>query len=115
MSTIDIAPAVHTRLRLTVRGRRVLAAIAAVPSAALLSVAILGGGAALASRADASNAHFEKVTVHSGDTLWGIAERVAPREDPRDVVDAIVSLNALEQVTLTPGQRIAIPDEYAQK
>jgi nucleoid-associated protein YgaU len=112
MSTIDITPAVTTRLRLTMRGRRVLAAIAAVPAAIALGVAILGGGAALASHASGAPVHYETVTVHPGDTLWGIAQEVAPRDDPRDVVDAIVNLNALDQVTLVPGQRIAIPTQY---
>jgi len=115
MSTIDIAPAVHTRLRLTVRGRRVLAGLAALPAAAVLTAAILGGGAALASRPGGANVHFETVTAHTGDTLWGVAQQVAPHSDPRDVVDAIVRLNALDQVTLTPGQRIAIPTQYSQK
>lgn len=113
MSTIDITPAVTTRLRLTMRGRRVLAAIAAVPAAIALGVAILGGGAALASHASGASVHYETVTVHPGDTLWGIAQEVAPRDDPRDVVDAIVNLNALDQVTLVPGQRIAIPTQYS--
>ena len=37
----------------------------------------------------------------------------APTADPRDVVDAIARLNALEGVTIEPGQRLAIPSEYA--
>jgi hypothetical protein len=115
MSTIDITPAGTTRLRLTMRGRRVLAAMAAVPAAIALSVAILGGGAALASHANGAAVHYETVVAHPGDTLWGIAQKVAPHDDPRDVVDAIVNLNALDQVTLVPGQRIAIPTQYAGK
>src|SRR5215207_6613311 len=39
-----------TRLRLTVRGRRVLAVLAALPAVIALSAAVIGGGAALASR-----------------------------------------------------------------
>jgi len=121
MSAIDITPAVEvtpaatTRLRLTVRGRRVLAALAAIPVVAVLGIVILGGGSALASRSGASHVSFQTVTVQTGDTLWGIAQEVAPQSDPRDVVDAIVRLNALNAVTLTPGQRIAIPAEYGGK
>jgi Tfp pilus assembly protein FimV len=115
MSTIEITPVVTTRLRLTMRGRRFLAALAAIPAAIALSIAILGGGAALASHAAGAPVHYQTVTVHTGDTLWGIAQEVAPHDDPRDVVDAIVSLNALDQVTLIPGQRIAIPRQYTGK
>jgi hypothetical protein len=39
-----------TRLRLTARGRRVLTAVAALPAAAALAVAMISGGSALASR-----------------------------------------------------------------
>jgi Tfp pilus assembly protein FimV len=103
-----------TRLRLTARGRRVLAAMAALPAAIALSAAIIGGGAALATRdAGAAPGSFTTVTVDSGDTLWSIAQEVAPASDPRDVVDAIVRLNALDGVTLLAGQSLAIPAEYA--
>ena len=103
-----------TRLRLTVRGRRVLAALAALPAVIALSAAMIGGGSALATRdAGAPAGSFETVTVAPGDTLWSIAEEVAPADDPRDVVDAIVRLNALDGVTLWAGQSIAIPTEYA--
>ncbi len=102
-----------TRLRLTVRGRRVLAAAAALPAVLVLSLAIIGGGAALASRdAGAPADSFTTITVSSGDSLWSIAQEVAPNADPRDVVDAIVRLNALDGVTIAAGQRLAIPSEY---
>ncbi|GAA1948052.1 LysM peptidoglycan-binding domain-containing protein [Microbacterium deminutum] len=103
-----------TRLRLTVRGRRVLAAAAALPAVIALSLAIVGGGAALASRDSGSPAgSFATVVVSRGDSLWSIAEEVAPSADPRDVVDAIVRLNALDGVTIAAGQRLAIPAEYS--
>src|SRR3954447_8837593 len=37
----------------------------------------------------------ERVTVRPGDTLWAIAERVAPGADPRETVAQIESLNHL--------------------
>jgi Tfp pilus assembly protein FimV len=104
-----------TRLRLTVRGRRVLVAAAALPASIALAIAILSGGAALASRdSGALSGSFTTVTVSAGDSLWSIAETVAPDSDPRDVVDAIVRLNALDGVTISAGERLAIPAEYAQ-
>jgi len=106
------APA--TRLRLTVRGRRVLAAIAAAPAVLALGAAIISGGGALASRdAGADGVTFSTVTVAHGDSLWSIAQEVAPTADPRDVVDAITRLNALEGGHLVAGQSLAIPAQYA--
>lgn len=103
-----------TRLRLTVRGRRVLAVLAALPAMIAIALAMISGGTALASLdAGAPAGSFETVTVSHGDSLWSIAEEVAPQADPRDVVDAIVRLNALEGVTVRAGQSLAIPAEYA--
>ena len=123
MTTIDIlgasprravlgaAPA--TRLRLTRRGRRVLAVLASVPAIVALSIAIISGGGALATSDSGAGAAFEKVTVMPGDTLWSIAEEAAPGADPRDVVDAIVRLNALPSGALAVGQTLALPAEYS--
>lgn len=106
----------RTRLRLTVRGRRVLASLAALPAVIAIALALVSGGTALASREDGAVAgSFETVTVSHGDSLWSIAEAVAPQADPRDVVDAIVRLNALDGVTVQAGQSIAIPAEYASQ
>lgn len=119
MTTIDIA-GIHavsvpsTRLRLTTRGRRVLAVLASIPAVVALSIAIVSGGGALASGEQSAPAGtFETVTVMPGDTLWSVAERVAPSADPRDVVDAIMRLNALSTARLDAGQQVAIPLEYA--
>lgn len=107
------APATRTRLRMTTRGRRVLAAAVALPVAAALGFAVLSGGSALATRdAGAVSTAFSTVTVTYGDTLWSIAEAVAPQHDPRDVVDAIVRLNALPGGAIELGQSLAIPTEY---
>lgn len=110
--TATIAP--ETRLRLTVRGRRVLAFLVAAPLAVLLTYGVVSGGAALASRDAGSTADtFSVVTVSYGDTLWSIAQEVAPASDPRDVVDAIARLNALPGGVIEVGQIIAIPAEYS--
>ncbi len=105
----------RTRLRLTTRGRRLIAILAAIPAIVALSAAIIGGSsAALASRdAGAASSSFTTVTVTAGESLWSIAQEVAPSADPRDVVDAIVRLNALEGVTVSAGEELAIPAEYA--
>ena len=114
MTAISI-PAPHsTRLRLTARGRRIVAALAAMPAVVALTLAVLSGGSALASRdAGAPAESFTTLTVTAGESLWSIAEQIAPGADPRDVVDAIVRLNGLEGVTVSAGQQLAIPAEYA--
>jgi len=102
-----------TRLRLTVRGRRVLAGIAALPAVVALAFAIVSGGGALASgEGSAPAGTFEQVTVMPGDTLWSIAESVAPSADPRDVIDAIMRLNALPSGELAAGEKLSLPLEY---
>lgn len=116
MSAIALAsgPVRSTRLRMTARGRRLLGLIAAIPAVAVLAFAIVGGGAALASREGGAPAgSFETITVMSGDSLWSIAEEVAPTADPRDVVDAITRLNSIDGGVLVAGQQLAIPAEYA--
>ncbi|MEV7693958.1 LysM peptidoglycan-binding domain-containing protein [Microbacterium sp. NPDC089189] len=117
MSTIEFAPTpVTTRLRITARGRRALAALVAVPLAAALGFAVLSGGSALASRdANAPAGSFETVTVLAGQSLWSIAEDIAPALDPRDVVDDIIRLNALDGATVNAGQRLSIPASYASQ
>ncbi|MCR2810002.1 MULTISPECIES: LysM peptidoglycan-binding domain-containing protein [unclassified Microbacterium] len=114
MTAISIPAHRETRLRLTPRGRRSLAALAALPAVVALNLAVLSGGSALASRdAGAPAGTFTTLTVASGESLWSIAEQVAPSADPRDVVDAIARLNALDGVTVSAGQRLSIPLEYS--
>lgn len=119
MSTIDIDARLtrvrpSTRLRLTVRGRRLLAFLAALPAVVAVSIATVSGGQALAAADGGAPAGtFEEVTVETGDTLWSIARSVAPAADPRDVIDDIVGLNALQSGALRAGQTIAIPMEYS--
>ncbi|WP_422880324.1 LysM peptidoglycan-binding domain-containing protein [Microbacterium gawkjiense] len=112
--TTATAPVVRTRLRMTTRGRRVLATLAALPAVVALGVGILSGGGALASGdAGASAGSFDTVTVMPGESLWSIAQDIAPDSDPRDVIDEIVRLNALSSSAVDAGQSIAIPATYS--
>ncbi|MBA8816435.1 Tfp pilus assembly protein FimV [Microbacterium halimionae] len=114
---LSTAPATRhssTRLRMTTRGRRVLLIVAAAPIAIALVLTFLSGGAALASRdAGAAAGTFETLTVATGDTLWAIAEEIAPTADPRDVVDALIRFNSLDGAVVAAGQTLAIPAEYS--
>lgn len=53
--------------------------------------------------------NFAYVTVMSGETLWTLAARYAPNQDPRDFIANIVALNNLNGTSLTPGMQIALP------
>ncbi|AND16158.1 LysM peptidoglycan-binding domain-containing protein [Rathayibacter tritici] len=102
---------IRTHLRLTRRGRAVVAALGALPIVAgAFAFGLNGGGAAASS--DTAAVEFRYVTVHAGESLWSLAEELAPRSDPRDVVDDILSLNQLSSAGVEPGQRLAIPAEY---
>ena len=107
------APTVRTRLRLTDRGRRVLGLLAALPAGVAIGIGAVGGTAALAARDTPVAVSYETVMVGHGDTLWGIAQTVAPNADPRDVVDGILRLNTLPGGVLQAGQELAIPAEYS--
>ena len=104
-------PQTATRLRLTKRGRRVLIALVVIPIIVAAFFASLNGGGADATNTAVSDSSVY-VTVHFGESLWQIAERVAPNADPRDVVADIQSYNHITDIE--PGQRIAIPSQYAK-
>jgi LysM repeat protein len=65
--------------------------------------------AAANSQTSSSAAKFEYVTVSAGQTLWDLAEQIAPNTDPQDWMQDVVNLNGLTSTDLRPGQRIAIP------
>ena len=50
-----------------------------------------------------------ELTVQQGDTLWSIAVRLVPEEDPRQTIDRIVSLNGLASMEIKPGQLLYVP------
>lgn len=95
-------------LRLTRRGRVLL----------LLSlVAVLFGAFSLGRTATqaAPTAGAEQVvqaeetTVQPGESLWSVATRIAPDNDPREVVAQIRRLNNLTSSQLQPGQQLLLP------
>lgn len=99
-------------LRLTSRGRMVLGALVAAPIAVALVVASVSGAANAGSEAGSES--FRTVTVQAGESLWSIAERVAPQADPREVIADIEHLNALDGAAVAAGESIAIPAQYAR-
>jgi LysM repeat protein len=118
MTTITFtgSPVRAPRLRLTPRGRAVFTALAAAPLVALALFIGLGGGDAVAGQnapLDASAVTFEYVSIAPGQSLWQLAEQVAPQADPREVVADILALNQLQSADVQPGQELAIPVQYS--
>ena len=53
---------------------------------------------------------LKTVTVHSGDTLWGIASRYSePSKDIRKQIREICELNGVKAGEIYPGQLIIVP------
>ncbi len=98
-----------SRLRLTRRGRVVFTTLASVPLIIWAAIVVLGSGVAAADSGSGAAHSFEYVTVGDGDSLWAIAESIAPHDDPRVVIDEIMRLNGLGDMMLEPGQRLALP------
>ncbi len=101
--------------RLTRRGRVVLAALVALSvmtAVAVASVAV-GGGTAQATghamSARAADRNLARVTVHSGQSLWSVAEAADPDADTRLVIQQIIELNALSGMTVNPGEQLWVP------
>jgi LysM domain-containing protein len=113
MTTITFGNAPAPRLRLTQRGRTVFGALIAIP---LIALAILVGPNVLGAQAgDAPVVNsFTYVSVAPGQSLWQLAEQVAPQADPREVIADILTLNNLSSGDVQPGQQLAIPAQYAQ-
>lgn len=101
------------RLRLTRRGRAVLLFLAAMPLVMAAMFLALNGGEASASL-DGSDGAFEYVTVDSGESLWQVAEEIAPNADPRDVIQQLIQLNQLDSADVFAGVQLAIPVQYAK-
>ena len=104
-------PSAQPRLRLTKRGRVVFTSLAAFPVVAGVMLLALNGGGATAT--SSSGAELEEVTVQAGQSLWSLAEDIAPDVDPRDVVSDILSVNQLPTGSVQAGQRLMLPAEYS--
>jgi nucleoid-associated protein YgaU len=100
-----VAP--RARLRLTARGRRLVAVLAVatgVGVAALVGSVLDGGGGG-----DLHLVGQSSVVIRPGDTLWSIASSVAGDDDVRAVVDRIRQVNGIQGSDLMPGQVLVLP------
>jgi LysM repeat protein len=88
-------------LRFTARGRFVIGLSAGF-------IALVGTG--LVNTAVAANddpGHI--VVVQEGESLWTIAQTVAPNADPRAVIHDIKSRNGLQSSVVHVGQALQVP------
>ncbi|MBC7375301.1 MAG: LysM peptidoglycan-binding domain-containing protein [Frankiales bacterium] len=95
-------------LHLTRRGRATLLVLLV---AVLLAVFSLGRANSQAADA-AGNGPVPatgQITVQQGESLWTVARRLAPLNDPRDVIAQIVRLNDLSDSQLQIGQQLRLP------
>lgn len=107
---LGTAPVALTRLRLTRRGRAVIAALVSLPLViALVSMALNGGGAT----ATSSGPAVETVTIEAGESLWSVAAAIAPEASTADVVADLIAVNELSSAELMPGQVLIVPSRYS--
>ena len=105
---------VRTRVRLTRRGRMVIAGLITASMVLVAALAWLAGTA----RADAAGSgvpssavyhSLRSVVVLPGQSLWSIATRYEPGADPRNVIQEIIDLNALNGTSVQPGEHLWLP------
>jgi hypothetical protein len=102
-STQSVHPA-NSGLKLTVRGRRVVALLALLPI--FVAFLLIGTRAA---QADQSGPSTAVIKVEAGQSLWDVAVAIAPNEDPRSTIWAIKALNGLETSEVQAGQALIVP------
>jgi len=92
--------------RTYVRRRRTVAVVAAALVAVLMSP--LAAGAVRRGEPSAPAAQ-QVVVVQTGDTLWSIAQRVRPGDDPRVVAGEITAANGVQPGALVVGSSLVVP------
>jgi hypothetical protein len=107
-----LIPSAQPRLRITKRGRVVFTSLAAIPFVVAAVLMGLNGGGATAT--SSAGAPVEQVTLQAGQSLWQLAEDIAPGVDPREVVRDILAANQLESASVQAGQRLDVPAEYSE-
>jgi LysM domain len=100
-------------LRLTRRGRVVVAVFAVVLATVIISViamAVAGGAqASNHGRDGAGYAGMRQIVVRPGETLWTIATAAEPSADPRLVISQIMTVNSLTSTVVEAGELLWVP------
>ena len=58
--------------------------------------------------ASKSSKDFVTVTIAQGESLWSVAKAFGD-EDPRQLIDQIITVNSLDSVNLPAGTQIRVP------
>lgn len=90
-------------LRLTRRGRILVVLVGAAVLFVAFSIGRVSG------RAATPPPPVRAVVVHPGETLWQLAQQVAPNQDPRVTVAQLVALNHLPGPAVTAGEQVLVP------
>jgi hypothetical protein len=101
-------PRRSTRLRLTRRGRAVVTLAITLP----LLIAALASSRHTADAGTTAVAQLQatgRVVVQPGESLWRLAQELAPQTDPRATVVRIRDLNHLTSDRVEAGQALVVP------
>lgn len=95
-------------VRLTRRGRALVVLLLA---AVLFAAFSLGRSASQATglSTEPTGPALEQTVVQPGESLWSVAQRIAPDNDPREVIAQIRRINDLESTRLVVGQQLLLP------
>ncbi|ERR671916_310368 len=113
-------PLVRRRLRHPLGGGAPEARIAAprgtravrLAAAAAVTLAVVGGMGWMGQAASPGMpVETAQTRVGAGETVWDVAQRVAPKSDRRAVVEQIRQLNGMADSAIQPGQQLQVPDE----
>ncbi len=96
-------------LRLTRRGRIVVAVLAALVLTGLSLAITLSAQATSQPGPARATQGLTQVTVLPGQSLWAVAEKADPGADTRAVVQRIVQLNSLSGSAVYAGQQLWVP------
>jgi LysM repeat protein len=92
-------------VRLTRRGRLVLGLLALL----LAGIGVLTAASAGQAAGAGGTGPAPSVVVRPGDSLWSIASRYAPHDDPFRTMEDIRQLNGLSGYTVPAGLRLTLP------
>lgn len=93
-------------IRLTRRGRRVVALLALIPI--VITFLLIGTRGAQASDASAA-AMTATIVVKPGQSLWDVAAAINPNKDPRETIWVIQQLNGMSTSEVLAGQELIVP------
>jgi hypothetical protein len=93
-------------IRLTRRGRRVVALLAIIPIA--LTFLLIGMRGAVATDGTVQS-ETQSVVVKPGQSLWDVAVAISPNTDPRETIWVIQQLNSMKTSEVLAGQALIVP------